>query len=103
LNPIDIHGFTDTGKTRSSNEDFILCLPDMHAAILADGMGGHSAGEVASRTAVETVAAILRQTTRGISPAERLETAIQAAHAVIREKAGSPSAAGAWAPRWWRC
>lgn len=86
MNPIDIHGFTDTGKTRSSNEDFILCLPDMPAAILADGMGGHSAGEVASRTAVETVAAILRQTTRGISPAERLETAIQAAHAVIREK-----------------
>lgn len=49
-------------------------------------MGGHSAGEVASRTAVDTTAAILRQTQRGISAQERLETALQAAHSVIREK-----------------
>ena len=86
MNTINIYGFTDTGKTRSSNEDCIQCLSDIPAAILADGMGGHSAGEVASRTAVDTIAAILRQTVRGISAHERLETAIQAAHSVIREK-----------------
>lgn len=61
-------------------------MPDIQAAVLADGMGGHSAGEVASRTAVDTVSAILRQTLRGISAHERLETALQAAHSVIREK-----------------
>ncbi len=80
-------GHTDTGKTRTSNEDCILCLPELSAAVLADGMGGHSAGEVASRTAVDTISAILKQTIRGISPHERLETALQAAHSVIREKA----------------
>jgi|JI10StandDraft_1071094.scaffolds.fasta_scaffold391773_2 serine/threonine protein phosphatase PrpC len=80
-------GHTDTGKTRTSNEDCILCLPELGIALLADGMGGHSAGEVASRTAIDTASAILRQTIRGISPHERLETALQAAHSVIREKA----------------
>ena len=73
-------GHTDTGKTRTSNEDCILCLPELGIALLADGMGGHSAGEVASRTAIDTASAILRQTIRGISPHERLETALQAAH-----------------------
>jgi len=80
-------GHTDTGKTRTSNEDCILCVPALGVALLADGMGGHSAGEVASRTAVDTVHAILKQTIRGVSPHERLETALQAAHSVIREKA----------------
>lgn len=86
LSKIIIVGHTDTGKTRTSNEDCILCLPELGIALLADGMGGHSAGEVASRTAIDTASAILRQTTRGISPHERLETALQAAHSVIREK-----------------
>ena len=42
---------------------------------------------MASRTAVDTASAILKQTMRGVSPHERLETALQTAHAVIREKA----------------
>ena len=78
-------GHTDTGKTRTSNEDCILCLPELGIALLADGMGGHSAGEVASRTAIDTASAILRQTIRGISPHERLETALQPAHSGIRK------------------
>lgn len=52
---------TDIGQVRSRNEDEIRILPERGIAILADGMGGHQAGDVAARTAVETVAEELRQ------------------------------------------
>ena len=39
---------TDTGKMRKCNEDSIACLPRLGVLVLADGMGGHNAGEVAS-------------------------------------------------------
>jgi serine/threonine protein phosphatase PrpC len=43
---------TDVGLVRSGNEDKYLMLADRGLFILADGMGGHSAGEVASDMAV---------------------------------------------------
>lgn len=46
---------TDVGKLRDHNEDCIGYFPDQNLAILADGMGGHRAGEVASEIAVRTV------------------------------------------------
>lgn len=42
---------SDKGITRDKNEDFILINEDLSIFILADGMGGHSAGEVASEEA----------------------------------------------------
>lgn len=39
---------TDTGKMRSRNEDAIACIPRLGVLVLADGMGGHNAGEIAS-------------------------------------------------------
>lgn len=39
---------TDPGKTRARNEDAIACIPRLGVVVLADGMGGHNAGEVAS-------------------------------------------------------
>ena len=49
---------TDTGRVRRQNEDSALSLPDQGLAVLCDGMGGHRAGEVASRLAVETFAKV---------------------------------------------
>lgn len=46
---------TDKGKVRKNNEDFhaVLSVGDSTVFVVADGMGGHAVGEVASRTAVE--------------------------------------------------
>ena len=46
---------TDTGRVRDHNEDAIGSVPDIGLMVLADGMGGYNAGEVASGIAVKTV------------------------------------------------
>ena len=46
---------TDTGRVRDHNEDAIGCDPDIGLMVLADGMGGYNAGEVASGIAVQIV------------------------------------------------
>lgn len=50
---------SDIGRRRTSNEDSLLASSEQGLFIVADGMGGHAAGEVASRMAVDTVAAFV--------------------------------------------
>ena len=52
---LKIAGDSDTGRVREHNEDCIGMRADSGFAVLADGMGGHQAGEVASHLAVQSV------------------------------------------------
>ncbi|HUD02008.1 MAG TPA: Stp1/IreP family PP2C-type Ser/Thr phosphatase [Rhabdochlamydiaceae bacterium] len=49
---IESFGISDIGTTRANNEDIWAELPDDHFYVLADGMGGHLAGEVAAKESV---------------------------------------------------
>lgn len=50
-------GMSDPGRVRGDNEDCFVTRPDLGLAVLADGMGGHQAGEIASRMAVDVITA----------------------------------------------
>jgi protein phosphatase len=56
-------GWSDRGPVRRTNEDALFKDEELGLLIVADGMGGHAAGEVASRLAVEAVVAFIRRTT----------------------------------------
>ena len=56
---IDAYGVTHPGRVCTINEDALLVDEALRLFVVADGMGGHHAGDVASRIAVETVRAFL--------------------------------------------
>ena len=81
-------GRTDVGIIRSGNEDNYLMVPDRGIFVVADGMGGHAAGEVASEMAVRSVARDLGSL-RGLSDdqvAERMRVSIRAANSTIFQR-----------------
>ena len=51
---------SDTGRVRNHNEDSFLTQPESGVWLVADGMGGHQAGDFASRTIAESVASVGR-------------------------------------------
>lgn len=86
---------TDIGRKRQLNQDYVFTseepvgnLPNLF--IVADGMGGHNAGDYASKFSVETIVKEVKDSPEK-NPVKILEKAITTANALIREKASEDS------------
>jgi serine/threonine protein phosphatase PrpC len=62
------YGQTDIGRRRQQNEDAFLRSDDLQLYVVADGMGGHAAGEVASAEAVDTVFGMVKRGLPNLGP-----------------------------------
>jgi protein phosphatase len=72
---------TDVGRVRDQNEDCLLDAPGVH--LVADGMGGHAAGEVASRIVVDVLASLAERP--GVARAEDVTDIVREANDRIRQ------------------
>jgi protein phosphatase len=70
---------TDVGLVRELNEDNFLALPEYGLWLIADGMGGYEAGEIASELAVSTIAQAIKQNMSLVDAIESAHRAIQSA------------------------
>jgi protein phosphatase len=91
---IEIAAVTDVGSVRQFNEDSIVTDPEIGVAVLADGMGGHRAGEVASQMAtqiimsgLQTQVAEFRSDTAKHSPMRAIDQSINRANQAIFDAA----------------
>ncbi len=86
----EFFSLSDTGKVRSNNEDALLVDPFAGLAVLADGMGGYNAGEVASAMATEIIGTHLLPLLQHPAPdglRQAVEGSVELANAAIREAA----------------
>jgi PPM family protein phosphatase len=91
------HGATDKGRVRPINQDYWAFEPSRGLCVVADGMGGHRAGEVAARLAVDTIVSFVKESDGvewpfGFDPSlsnvgNRLRTAVHLAHMHVLERA----------------
>lgn len=96
-------GLSDIGRARSRNEDTLTLVPDTVVAVVADGMGGHPGGDIASRVAARTAAEELSarlgsdgdvQDAGGGLGAAMAESVMRAHDAVLEEGTRDPSLEG---------
>jgi serine/threonine protein phosphatase PrpC len=100
---LDVEGKTHIGLKRKINEDSYLISPELGLYVIADGMGGHRAGEVASRMVVESIEGYWRKANLKENPtvpetsakdiskkAKHLVKAISLANTVVHEAQKKP-------------
>ncbi len=95
----EVAGATDVGRVRAHNEDSFLVDAQRGVFLVADGMGGHAAGEIASAIASEAVGAALRQGVDGGLGADDLgvvmrECIHQAHRSILNYSATKPETRG---------
>ncbi len=86
MNSIDFALGAHTGLVRELNEDKSLSMPGLNLWVVADGMGGHEAGEVASAITIREIGRSIEQ---GMPLAEAIETAHRAIQAAALQGEGS--------------
>ncbi|SFV04673.1 PP2C family protein-serine/threonine phosphatase [Pseudoduganella namucuonensis] len=74
------YGLTDVGTVREANQDNFFIAPDIGLVVVADGMGGHEAGEIASADAITLLHSFI-EAARGNAPAAPDDATVPAFHA----------------------
>ena len=79
-------GATDVGRVRSNNQDRYLARPEAGLWVVADGMGGHQGGEIASLTACDALAVQFTRDADGHATVDDVVNAIEGANRAVHEK-----------------
>ena len=80
---------SDKGMRRSENQDNLILVPELSLFGVADGMGGHQGGQVASTIARDAISDYFKtlSLTNSVHPLERIQKSILSANSKIQEKA----------------